>query len=117
MSEAIRRIEASITGTRYAKDYNIALVSTEVKKEKSAELAFLTEYFVGVKLGHVVRIDENEPHQKEHATNAIRQAMIEFLFGEFRVLLAKANYNLYNRDFDEARKAISEIERTMFYGE
>lgn len=112
MSEIIKKINASSTGQRYA---NYSLVSAETKINKPVEMAFLTEYFVGVKLGHTVRVDDDQPHQKEEAIRAIERAMTELIFGEFRSLLAKANYSLYNRDFEAAKRAIEEIDQRMFY--
>jgi len=113
MSEIIKKIEASMTGTRYAKELNYPLMSTTVKMHQPVDQAFLTEYFVGVKLGHTVRIDEST--QKEEAIRTIKRSITEFIFGEFRHLLTKAQYNLYDRNFDEARKALEEIEQRMFY--
>lgn len=115
MSEIIKKIEASMTGTRYAKEFPTPLLSTSVEIQHPLDQAFLTEYFVGVKLGHKVRIDDSIPDQKEEAMKIIRKSIIELLFGEFRTLLSKANYNLYNRDFDEVKRAIEEIEQRMFY--
>lgn len=111
MSEIIRKIEASMTGARYAKTYQ--LISTTVEMNKPVEQAFLTEYFVGVKLGHGVKVEDNT--QKEEALRIMKRSITELIFGEFRPLLARAQYSLYNRDFDEAKRAIEEIETRMLY--
>ena len=113
MSEIIKKIEANITGTRYAKEFTYPLLSTTVEMHKPVDQAFLTEYFVGVKLGHTVKIDEST--QKEEAMKVIKRSITELIFGEFRHLLTKAQYNLYDRNFDEAKRAIEEIEQRMFY--
>ena len=115
VSEIIKRIEAHLTGQRYAQEFSPSLLSASLEMNKPVDAHFLTEYFVGVKLGHKVRIDESVPNQKEEALRVIRNGLTELIFGEFRTALAKAGYNLYNRDFEEARKAIEEIERKMFY--
>lgn len=115
MSEIIRKIEASMTGTRYAKEFTYPLLSTTVEMHQPVDQIFLTEYFVGVKLGHTVKIDESIPNQKEEATKAIKRAITELIFGEFRPLLARAQYSLYNRDFDEAKRALEEIDTRMLY--
>lgn len=115
MSVVIKNIEASMTGTRYAKEFTYPLLSTTVEMHKPVDQAFLNEYFIGVKLGHKVKIEDSVPNQKEEAMKVIKQSITELIFGEFRSLLAKAQYNLYNRDFDEAKKAIEEIEQRMFY--
>ena len=112
MSEIINKIEASITGTRYAQEA-APLLSTKVEMHKPLDQAFLTEYFVGVKLGHTVKIEDS--NQKAEALKIIRRSVTELIFGEFRHLLAKAQYNLYNRDFEAAKRAIEEIEQRMFY--
>lgn len=118
MSEIIKKIEASMTGTRYAKEpiYTYPLMSTTVEMNKPMDQAFLNEYFVGVKLGHKARIDESVPDQREEAMRIIKQSITELIFGEFRPLLRKAQYTLYDRDFDGAKRAIEEIEQRMFYG-
>lgn len=113
MSEIIKKIEANITGTRYAKEFTYPLLSTTVEMHKPVDQIFLTEYFVGVKLGHTVKIDEST--QKEEAMRTIKRSITELIFGEFRHLLTKAQYNLYDRNFDEAKRAIEEIEQRMFY--
>ena len=115
MSEIIKKIEANITGTRYAKEFTYPLLSTTVEMHQPVDQIFLTEYFVGVKLGHTVKIDESIPNQKEEAMRTIKRSITEFIFGEFRHLLTKAQYNLYDRNFDEAKRAIEEIEQRMFY--
>lgn len=115
MSEVIKKIEASMTGTRYAQAPTIPLISTKVEMSQPLDQAFLTEYYVGVKLGHKVRIDDSVPNQKEEAMKVIKRSVTELIFGEFRHLLAKASYSLYNRDFDEAKRALEEVENRMFY--
>jgi len=115
MSEIIKKIEANITGTRYAKEFTYPLLSTTVEMHQPVDQAFLTEYFVGVKLGHKVRIEDSVPDQKEEAIKVIKRSITELIFGEFRHLLAKANYSLYNRDFEAAKRAIEEIDQRMFY--
>lgn len=115
MSEIIKKIEARMTGTRYAPEWSTPLISTSVEIHKPVDMAFFTEYFVGVKLGHTVRIDESIPNQKEEAMKVMRNSMKELIFGEFRPLLAKAGYALYNRDFEQAKRAIEEIDSRMFY--
>lgn len=115
MSEIIKKIEASMTGTRYAQELSYPLLSTKVEMNKSLDQAFLNEYFVGVRLGHKVRIDESVSNQREEAMKIIKRSITELIFGEFRHLLVKAQYNLYDRNFDEAKRAIEEIEQRMFY--
>lgn len=115
MSEIIKKIEAGITGTRYAKEFATPLLSTRVEINKPLDQAFLTEYFVGVKLGHKIQVEDSIPNQKEEAMRAIKRALQELIFGEFRHLLARANYSLYNRDFEAAKRAVEEIEQRMFY--
>ena len=115
MSEIIKKIEANITGTRYAKEFTYPLLSTTVEMHQPVDQAFLTEYFVGVKLGHKVQIEDSVPDQKEEAIKVIKRSITELIFGEFRHLLAKANYSLYNRDFEAAKRAIEEIDQRMFY--
>lgn len=115
MSEIIKKIDASMTGTRYAKEFTTPLLSTTVEMHQPVDLAFLTEYFVGVKLGHKIQIEDSVPNQKEEAMRAIKRALQELIFGEFRHLLARANYSLYNRDFNAAKRAVEEIEQRMFY--
>ncbi len=115
MSEIIKKIEASMTGTRYAKEFTYPLLSTTVEMHQPVDQIFLTEYFVGVKLGHTVKIDESTPNQKEEAMRTIKRSIAELIFGEFRHLLTKAQYKLYDRNFNEAKKALEEIEQRMFY--
>lgn len=115
MSEVIKKIEASMTGTRYAQAPTFPLLSTTVEMNQPLDQAFLTEYFVGVKLGHTVKIDDSIPNQKEEAMRVIKRSVTELIFGEFRHLLAKASYSVYNRDFDEAKRALEEIDQRMFY--
>ena len=114
MSEIINKIEASMTGARYVQEA-APLLSTTVEMHKPLDQAFLTEYFVGVKLGHTVKIEDSVSDQKAEALKIIRRSVTELIFGEFRHLLAKAQYNLYNRDFEAAKRAIEEIEQRMFY--
>lgn len=112
MSEIIKKIEASMTGTRYAND---PLISTKFEKDLNMEQGFLTQYHIGVRFGHTVRLDDSVPNQKKEALKIMRRSITELIFGEFRHLLTKAQYNLYDRNFDEAKKALEEIEQRMFY--
>jgi len=113
MSEIIKKIEASMTGTRYAQ--TSPLLFTTVEMHQPVDQAFLTEYFVGVKLGHTVKVDDSVPDQREQAMRIIKRSVTELIFGEFRHLLTKAQYNLYDRNFEEAKLALEEIEKRMFY--
>ena len=116
MSEIIKKIQASMTGTRYANnDYNFPLISTKLEKDLNMEHGFLTQYHIGVRFGHTVRIDDSIPNQKEEALKIMRRAITELIFGEFRHSLTKAQYSLYDRNFEEAKRAIEEIEKKMFY--
>lgn len=113
MSEIIKKIQASMTGNRYAN--NDPLIHTKLEKDLNMEHGFLTQYHIGVRLGHVVKLDDSVPNQKEEALKIMKRAITELIFGEFRHLLTKAQYNLYDRNFDEAKKALEEIEQRMFY--
>jgi hypothetical protein len=114
MSEIINKIEAGITGKRYAQELPpLLVVDSEV--HKSVHNPFLTEYFVGVKLGHTIRVENERPDQKEEATYAIKRALTELIFGEFRSDLVRLQYQLYDRDFDQALRTAKEIEQRMFY--
>lgn len=113
MSEIIKRIQAEITGKRYMREYApVPLLSVEEEYHKPVEFHYLTEYFVGVKFGHTVKIEEGSV---EDATHIVRKAVTEFIFGEFRSDLAKLQYQLYDRDFDGARQTAKQIEQRMFY--
>jgi hypothetical protein len=114
MSEIIKKIEAGITGKRYAQELPPLLVVNS-EMHKPAHNPFLTEYFVGVKLGHTIRVDDERPDQKEEATYAIKRALTELIFGEFRSDLVRLQYQLYDRDFDQALRTAKEIEQRMFY--
>jgi hypothetical protein len=113
MAQIIDRIQADITGNRYMKEYAPhPLLSTEADYRQPVHIPYLTEYFVGVKFGHTVKIEEDS---RVDATNIIKRAVTEFIFGEFRSDLAKLQYQLYDRDFDEALKTAKNIEQRMFY--
>lgn len=114
MSEIIKKIEAQVTGKRYMKEYAPVpiLLHAEEKYNKPVDNPYLTEYFVGVKFGHTVKIEEGS---RVDATNVMKKAITEFIFGEFRSDLAKLQYQLYDRDFEEAMKTAKNIEQRMFY--
>jgi len=113
MSEIIKKIEAGITGKKYAQLPPLLVVDSEMNKP--VHNPFLTEYFVGVKLGHTIRIDDDNQNQKEDAVHAIKRALTELIFGEFRSELVRLRYELYDRDFDKALRTAKEIEQRMFY--
>lgn len=110
MSEIIKRIEARITGNRYMKESS--LLSVEETYHKPVDFHYLTEYFVGVKLGHTVKVEE---YSIQEATHIVKRALTNLIFGEFRSDLDKLQYQLYDRDFDGARQTAKEIEQRMFY--
>lgn len=113
MSQIIDRIQAQVTGKRYMKEYApVPLLHAEETYNKPVDNPYLTEYFVGVKFGHTVKIEEGS---RVDATNVMKRAVTEFIFGEFRSDLGKLQYQLYDRDFDEALKTAKDIERRMFY--
>lgn len=113
MSQIIEKIQAQVTGKRYMKEFApVPLLYTEETYNKPAENPYLTEYFIGVKFGHTVRIEKGS---KTDATNVLKRAITEFIFGEFRSDLAKLQYQLYDHDFDEALKTAKNIEQRMFY--
>ena len=113
MSEIINKIEDGITGKRYAQLPPLLTVHSEMNKP--LHNPFLVEYFVGVKLGHTIKVEEENPTQKEDAVRAIRRALIELIFGEFRSDLVRLQYQLHDRDFDQALRTAKEIEQRMFY--
>ena len=121
MSELTKKIEASITGKRYMKEPVFEpLLYSESRTHKPIENPFLTEYWVGVKLGHTIKVEDGHDQaehakQKEEALRRIQKAIRELVYGEFRGLLARAQYQLYDRDFENAAKSLSEIETRMFY--
>ena len=112
MSQIIEKIQAQITGTRYMKEYSPSSPLLSVEEQYNVATPFLSEYFVGVKFGHTVKIEED---QKVPAIHIMKKAITEFIFGEFRSDLGKLQYQLYDRDFDEALKTAKDIERRMFY--
>lgn len=113
MSQIIKRIQAETTGNRYMKEFaSHPLLSVEENYHKPVEFHYLTEYFVGVKFGHTVKIEEDSIQEASHV---VKKAITEFIFGEFRSDLAKLQYQLYDRDFDGARQTAKEIEQRMFY--
>jgi hypothetical protein len=114
MSEIIKKIEARITGKKYAQELPRLLVA-DLQEQKPAHNPYLTEYFVGVKLGHTVKVSDDNPNQKGEAVYCIEQALTELIFGEFRSDLVKLKYQLYDRDFDLALRTVKEIEQRMFY--
>lgn len=56
MSQIIKKIEADVTGKRYMTE---PLLFTEAKYHQPVDNPYLTEYFVGVRFGHTVKIEEN----------------------------------------------------------
>lgn len=108
MSQIIKRIEAEITGNSYIEP----ILSVQENYYEPVEFSYLTEYFVGVKLGHTVKIEEGSVQEASHV---VKKAITELIFGEFRSDIAKLQYQLYNRNFDEALKTAKDIERRMFY--
>lgn len=111
MAEIIKRIQADITGNRFMKEYH-PLLTVEEEYHKPVHNPYLTEYFVGVKFGHTIKIEEDS---KIEATYVVKRALTEFIFGEFRPDLAKLQYQIYDRDFDAALKTAKQIEQRMFY--
>jgi len=112
MSQIIDKIQAETTGRRYTGESTPLLSVTEEFYNPVELNPYLTEYFVGVKFGHTVRIEEGS---KIDATHVIKKAITELIFGEFRSDLVKLQYQLYDRDFDEALKTAKSIEQRMFY--
>lgn len=115
MSQIIDKIQANATGKRYMQEPSYALLSTEMKYHQPVDNPYLAEYFVGVTFGHTVRIEEDNVSQREEALRVIKKAITEFIFGEFRSDLVKLQYQLYDRDFEEALKTVKNIEQRMFY--
>ena len=115
MSNIIKKIEASATGKRQVPDWSTSLLSVQYDAQKPASNPYLTEYFLGVKLGHTVKVDDEIPDQKENAFRMMEHSISELIFGEFRPMLRKLSYQLYDRQFDEARITVDEIEQRMFY--
>lgn len=114
MSQIINQITASATGMRYAEIPSPLLV-THFKEQKTIEHDYLTEYYLGVNLGHKVKINDEVPGQREEALRIMRRAITELIFGEFRPLLSELSYQLYDRDLDKAKETADKIQKRMFY--
>ena len=112
LSQIIKKVTAELTGQMYM-EHEPLLFSVDQDVRDSFEFGVLREYFVGVGLGHTVRIRESEDYSK--ALEMMRRALTELIFGEFRSDLNKLQYLLYDRDFDGAMKTAKNIEERMFY--
>ena len=117
MSKFAAVIDATITGDRKVKPLNHATVKLETGKV-SMPLGICTAVKIGAKFENIVYIDDYEMSINTDAMRqslvAIKRAMVEEMFGEFRPFLLEANAATYDGDMTRLRTILANIEDAMF---
>ena len=76
------------------------------------------QYRIGVTLGSECWVDEisiiSEPDALEMAIDRSKRQVIEAIFGEFRVDIRNIERALYDRNIEEARVMLHDLEKKMF---
>lgn len=111
MSQIIKKLEAVRTGKHYTMQEPLIIDATDTI---GLDLGtYYQEYTVRVKLGATVRVKDDT--ELEAAKRAVKRGLEDLIFGEFRPLINKAKYLLYDHRIDEAKVVLDEIEKIMFY--
>jgi uncharacterized protein (DUF1810 family) len=121
MSKIAKLISAEVTRpierTMVIPKFNFASVTSNSTKEY---LSFgdCIRYNIGVRLGAQVYITDDISSKMnteiERATETVRRAVIEEIFGEFRPLINEMSVSLYDRDFDKLKTLIDSLYNQMF---
>jgi len=75
------------------------------------------KYRIKVELGAEIWISEEAAKYSGAISEAVynvKRAVVEEIFGEFRHHITMMHIALYDRDYDKARKQLSELEDKMF---
>jgi len=76
------------------------------------------KYEIGVRFGAAVYVPNTPTNATEHALDfairKVKRAVIEEVFGEFRVLITQMHVALIERDFDKVSNLLEELDHLMF---
>ena len=85
---------------------------------QTAAAGIEVQYRIGVTLGSECWVDEiskiSEPDALEMAIDRSKRQVIEAIFGEFRVDIRNIERALYDRNIEEARVMLHDLEKKMF---
>lgn len=119
MSQIVRAIEASDTGSRKIINDSFTPLFQDVfsiKSEVRSDLTLVGQvYKVGVTVGATCVV--TEPYDLTETIKRTKRQVIEAIFGEFRNDFMMIERALYDRDFQKSRALLSEFERKMFTAE
>jgi hypothetical protein len=119
MSKLAKAIDATLSGNKRASDIpNFRY--TDVKFEiapTSYQYGIDREVRLGVRVQSNAWISEHDwdnPDTRTHSIMALKRAMIEEVFGEFRPMLIELHAAMYDKDLVRARTLVAELENQMF---
>lgn len=111
MSKLSKAIDVVLQGRAAPlKDFNF----TEVTTKWSPIDVTHKKYEIYAKLGASVILSADED-QISNAVEAVRRAVIEEIFGEFRAPISELRVALYQADLSKARDLLAKLELKMFH--
>jgi hypothetical protein len=132
MSQVVKAITATPDDRRRVYDKELSPIFTDVFEVKEqhdrapgyfdASLGTQLRYRIGVTIGNTVWIDDDDisvdsSSKVIDAVQRTRKAVVEAIFGEFRGQFYRLEKALYDRDYEQARYLLAELERSMFSAE
>lgn len=116
MSQLTQAIAATPGRQRKALLNRLPMVSwVEDMSEPNAEMHYRHEYKIEARFGATMWLDPTVVRVGlETATRAVRRAVVESVFGEFRQPLCEMEMALINGDDERARELCAQIRASMF---
>ncbi len=125
MSQVVKAIVATPGDRRRVYDKELSPIFTDVFQVKeqwdtpvdARSLGTQMRYRIGVTIGNEAWVDgdvEDNSAKIAEAVQRSRKAVIEAIFGEFRGQFYRIEKALYDRDYEQARAMLHQLEQSMF---
>lgn len=118
MSKLAKAIDYEVSSHQYYKQLPFKFKYTDVNFSVSDDMSTIgsriREYKIGVTLETKAFCSDYDPN-RDVIIKAVKRAMIEEVFGEFRPMIYNLQAALYDRDTNEAEKIVQELDRVMFH--
>lgn len=118
MSKLAKAIDYEVGNRYFYKQLPFKFKYTDVKFSVSDDMSTIgakyREYKIGVTLETKAYCNDSDPN-KDGIVKAVKRAMIEEVFGEFRPMIYNLHAALHDKDTIEAEKIVQELDRIMFH--
>ena len=119
MSKLAEMLTHTVTGdVRASRDMNMKYTSAKgICQEVNDTWGVEKQIRIGVTIQNDAFISDaitNSPDLFDYALYDLKRAIVEEIFGEFRLLIIELRSSIYEGDKDRTRKLLAELEHKMF---